>query len=73
MYIFLHKLSRVMAVLGGLMLTFLIVMVCVSILGRSLNDLLHSNAIMTTVPALAQWLLDIGIGHRGAIVRRFAK
>ena len=62
MYTFFHRISRVMAVLGGVMLTFLVVMVCTSILGRSLNDILHSDGVMSAVPALAQWLLDLGVG-----------
>jgi len=62
MYPFFLRLSRVMAVLGGLMLTFLIVMVCVSILGRSLNGILHSDGVMAAMPGMAEWLLAFGIG-----------
>ena len=62
MYHFFLRLSRVMAVLGGLMLSFLIVMVCLSILGRSLSGILHSDGVMSAMPAMAQWLLGLGIG-----------
>jgi len=37
MYAFFYRLSRVMAYLGGLMLTALILMTCVSIVGRSIG------------------------------------
>ena len=62
MYQFFHKLSRAMAYLGGLMLVLLIVMNCASIFGRSLNGILHSDQVMATVPDLARWLIDAGVG-----------
>ena len=62
MYQFFHKLSRTMAYLGGLMLVVLIVIICTSILGRSLNGILHSDQVMSVVPAFARWLIDAGIG-----------
>ncbi|MFK7874397.1 MAG: TRAP transporter small permease [Paracoccaceae bacterium] len=62
MYQVFHKLSRAMAYLGGLMLVVLIFIICASILGRSLNGVLHSDQVMSAVPALAQGLIDIGIG-----------
>ncbi|TDK46179.1 TRAP transporter small permease [Antarcticimicrobium luteum] len=55
-------LARFMAVLGGLVLTALILLTCVSILGRSLNGILHSDFVMGIAPDLAHWLIDIGIG-----------
>nr|WP_214650057.1 TRAP transporter small permease [Palleronia pontilimi] len=51
-----------MAWLGGAMLLILIVMTCVSILGRSLNGMLHGDAVTSIAPGLARWLLDLGIG-----------
>lgn len=48
-----------MAILGGLVLTLLIVLVCVSVFGRTMNGVLHDATI---APALTQWLLDIGVG-----------
>ena len=59
---FIQKLSRLMAYLGGAMLLALIVMTCVSILGRSLNGILHADIVQTAIPGLATWLLDLGIG-----------
>lgn len=55
-------LARLMALLGGLVLTILIVMVCVSIIGRAGNSALHwltSHGILT---GMAQGLIDAGFG-----------
>ena len=56
------RLSRIMAYLGGAMLVMLIVMTCISILGRSLNSILHSDLLQSVMPGLANALLDLGIG-----------
>ncbi|WP_339642173.1 TRAP transporter small permease [Jannaschia helgolandensis] len=55
-----EALARVMAILGGLVLTALIVMTCLSIFGRFLNGVLHSDLLDGT--GLAVWLLSLGIG-----------
>ena len=55
-------LARFMAILGGIVLSALILLTCVSILGRSLNGILHSDFVMGLAPGLAHWLIDIGIG-----------
>lgn len=61
-----HKLflglSRLMAYLGGCVLVALIMLTCVSVLGRSLNGILHSEFLQSFAPALAQRALDLGIG-----------
>lgn len=62
MYSIIYKLSRAMAYLGGVMLTFLIVLTTVSIVGRSLNGVLHADAVVSLMPDLARWLIDVGIG-----------
>jgi len=51
-----------MAILGALILSFLIVMTCVSVLGRELNGLLNSSFAQTYAPALSKTLLDAGVG-----------
>lgn len=56
------RLARAFAILGGLVLTALIVLTCLSIVGRSLNSLLHSDAIQGFAPGLASALLSTGIG-----------
>lgn len=56
------RLSRLMAVLGGVVLTALVVMICVSILGRSLNGVLHGSFSQALPGDLANRLLALGIG-----------
>ena len=61
-----HKLvltlARAMAVLGGVMLTALVVLTCVSVAGRVLNGWLHGAFLQSHAPGLANHLLDIGVG-----------
>lgn len=59
--------ARAMALLGGLVLTVLVVITCLSILGRAANSALHSDLMMSLAPGLAQSLIDAGVGAvRGA-------
>jgi len=61
MYFYIERLARLFALLGGLVLSVLIVLTCLSVVGRSLNGLLHT----ASVQALGPWvdaLLDLGIG-----------
>lgn len=51
-----------MAYLGGVMLMGLIIMACLSIVGRSLNGVLHTDAVVSLMPDLARWLIDAGVG-----------
>jgi len=62
MHRWLIKIAKTMAILGALVLVFLIIMTCVSVIGRELNALLNSDFIQTHAPSLAQSLLDAGIG-----------
>lgn len=62
MYPFFYHLSKMMAYLGGLMLTTLIVLICLSIVGRTANGILHSDILTTHLPGMATWLLGMGIG-----------
>ncbi len=55
-------LSRITAILGGIVLFVLILMVCVSIVGRSLNGILHGPLFDGALSGLAKWLLDLGVG-----------
>lgn len=61
----LHRLTlgyaRALAALGGVVLAGLIVMVCVSILGRALNTVLYALIDMGALAGLAQRLLDLGV------------
>jgi len=53
--------ARLMAICGGLVLTFLIVLICISVIGRSLNGLLH-GWIGAVMPGVSAWALDLGVG-----------
>ncbi len=56
------RLARLMAALGGIVLTVLILITCLSILGRSLNGVFHGEFMKEFAPGFAQWALDLGIG-----------
>lgn len=57
-----NSLARAFAILGGIALSVLIVMTCLSILGRSLNTFLHSDFIQNLAPELASKLIQAGVG-----------
>ncbi|EEE36120.1 conserved hypothetical protein [Rhodobacteraceae bacterium KLH11] len=54
-------LARSMALLGGLVLILLIALICVSVLGRSLNTLLH-GWLGGLMPGVSDRLLALGVG-----------
>ena len=62
MHHYVNKLARVFAILGGLALSVLIVMTCLSIIGRSLNSVLHGDFLQAFAPGLASALLATGVG-----------
>ncbi len=62
MHRFMYGLARFMAILGGLVLSAIIVLVCISVIGRRLNTLLHTDWVQGILGNGAQWLLDTGIG-----------
>jgi TRAP-type C4-dicarboxylate transport system permease small subunit len=62
MHRFFLSLSRLMAILGGIVLSVIILMVCVSIIGRTLNSILHTGIAEMLLGGFAQTLIDIGIG-----------
>ena len=62
MYRAILRLSQLMAWLGGAMLTALILLVCLSVVGRELNSILHGDVMSGLAPGLATWLLDLGVG-----------
>ena len=62
MHEFMQKLSRLFALLGGIVLTVLIVIVCLSILGRSLNSVLNGDLMQQALPGVANYLLALGVG-----------
>ena len=62
MYRIMMTLSRAMAYLGGVMLTALILLTCLSVLGRNLNSFLHGDWMQSIAPGFADWLLGAGVG-----------
>ncbi|MFB9173663.1 TRAP transporter small permease [Roseibium salinum] len=56
------RLARAMAILGGLVLTALIALTCVSVLGRGLNTLGHSAFLTSLSEAAAKALTATGVG-----------
>ncbi len=62
MYRFFDRLARLFALLGGVMLSALVIMTCLSIVGRVLNSFLYGELAQSLMPALAERLLDLGVG-----------
>ncbi len=58
-----HTLARVTALAGGLVLLVLIAMTTLSIIGRSLNDLVHSAFFTQNMAGFSQWVIDLGVGE----------
>lgn len=59
---FMMGLSRFMAILGGIVLTFLVVLTCVSIAGRLLNGFFHGDFMESIAPGFAHWAIQAGVG-----------
>lgn len=55
-------LARLMALLGGCVLTLLILLTCVSVLGRSLNGIFHSDLMESIAPGFSAWMIELGVG-----------
>ena len=62
MHRFMMGIARLMALLGGTVLSLLIILTCLSIVGRELSSFLHSDFAEGVAPGLATWLLGLGIG-----------
>lgn len=62
MHRFFLGLSKLMAILGGIVLSLLIVLICVSIVGRTTSTVLHNEFFQQNLAGLSQWLLDLGVG-----------
>lgn len=57
-----YALAWAMAVVGGAVLGILVLMLCLSIFGRTATSILHSAWMTENAPEAAQWLLGTGIG-----------
>jgi TRAP-type C4-dicarboxylate transport system permease small subunit len=57
-----ERLARAMAILGGIVLTILVVLTCVSVFGRGLNSMGHSDWLTALSQSLADGLIAAGVG-----------
>lgn len=57
-----ERLARGMAVIGGVVLTALVLLTCISVLGRGLNTMGHSDWLTGLSDALAGGLIATGVG-----------
>jgi len=57
-----ESIARFMAVIGGLVLSALVILTCVSVLGRMVNSMAHSDALMGLSQGLADALIASGVG-----------
>ncbi len=62
MYDNMMKLARFMAILGGIVLSLLILLTCLSISGRLLNGFFHGDFMQSLAPGFAEWALGLGVG-----------
>lgn len=62
MYGFMDRFARFFAILGGIILTILIVQTCLSIVGRSINTILHGEFMQSAMPKMASAVLATGVG-----------
>lgn len=56
MHNYMKGLARIMAMIGGAVLTLLILLTCISIAGRLLNGVFHSDGIEAMMPQFADWM-----------------
>ena len=57
-----ERLARVMALIGGIVLTLLVLLTCISVLGRGGNTFGHSDFLTGLAPNFADWFIATGIG-----------
>ena len=62
MYGIMDRLARLLSMLGGVVLSAVIIMTCLSIIGRLLNSVLHGDVLQGIMPGFANALLDVGVG-----------
>ena len=62
MHAIIERIARFSALVGGLVLTALIILVCISITGRGLNTLGHSDLLTGLSQSFADWLIGTGVG-----------
>lgn len=55
------RIAKAMAILGGIVLTLLIVLVCLSVLGRTFSTFFHGYLMGTYFPEFAKFILATGV------------
>lgn len=63
MHRLIQRLAQTTALIGGAVLIALVVMTTLSIIGRSLNGVLHTDFFEIQLAAMSQFLLDLGVGE----------
>ena len=61
MYRLVERIARCMAILGGLVLVALVILTSVSVTGRGLNTLGHSQFLTALSQSVADWLIATGV------------
>ena len=56
MHSFVMRLARIMAMIGGAVLTLLIFLTCISIVGRLLNGVFHGDTMEALAPQFSAWM-----------------
>jgi len=51
-----------MAIIGGIVLSLLIILTCLSIIGRTLNGIFHSDFMQGQMHGFSEWMLSLGVG-----------
>ncbi|WP_417586533.1 TRAP transporter small permease [Pararhodobacter oceanensis] len=57
-----HGVAWIMAVIGGIVLTAMVFMLCISIVGRTITSILHSDFMQANMQGLAEWMINTGVG-----------
>lgn len=63
MHRFIRTLAHVTALIGGAVLVLLIAMTTLSIIGRSINKVLHGDFFESQMTGVSQFLLNLGVGE----------
>lgn len=63
MHRFFMLLARFTAIIGGLILIVLVAISTLSIVGRTLNKVMHSDLATSTFGSLAQKIINLGVGE----------
>ncbi len=62
MHTLMMRLAKTLAIIGGIVLSALIVLTCLSVLGREINAALNGDFFQQTFPKFSGWILSTGVG-----------